>query len=74
MIENNKKYIKYSENEWKMFLANISTKLNNLFKKIFLPKTLKHYNNIWKPYWIIILDVMLKFHNWDIRKEIAKKI
>ena len=47
--------------------------LNNFLKKIFLPKTLKHYNKIGKPYWIIINDNILKFHNWDIRKEIADK-
>lgn len=48
--------------------------LNSLFKKIFLPKTLKHYNSIWKPYWIIINDNMLKFHNWDIRQKIKEEL
>ena len=72
IIEKNKEYIKYSENEWKMFLPNTSTKINNFLKKFFLPKTLKHYNKINKPYWIIITDEMLKFHNWDIRKDIAE--
>ena len=82
IFEENRKYIKYSrdvspdtsDKVWKMFLPNISTKLNNFFKKIFLPKTVKHYNKIGKPYGIIISDEMLKFHNWDIRKEIADKI
>lgn len=46
--------------------------VNNICKKIFLPKTIKTYNKIWKPYWVIINENMLKFHNWDIRKEIAK--
>jgi len=74
VFEENKKYIKYKktplitrERFWVGFL-------NNLFKKIFLPKTLKHYEKIWKPFWIIINDDLLKFHNWDIRKEIAEKI
>ncbi len=48
--------------------------LNNLFKKIFLPKTLNHFNKIWKPYWVIINDNLLKFHNWDIRKKIKEDI
>ena len=50
------------------------TIINNLFKKIFLPKTLNHYEKIWKPYGVIINDSLLKFHNWDIRKQIRKKL
>jgi Fe-S cluster biosynthesis and repair protein YggX len=50
------------------------TILNTLFKKIFLPKTLKHYEKIWKPYGIIINENLLKFHNNDIRKKIRKKL
>ncbi len=50
------------------------TLLNNLLKKIFLPKTLKHYKKIEKPYGVIINDNTLKFHNWDIRKKIKKKL
>jgi hypothetical protein len=41
---------------------------------LFLPKTLKHYNSIWKPYWIIINDEVLKFHNNDLRKKIKKEL
>jgi|SaaInlLV_10m_DNA_3_1039740.scaffolds.fasta_scaffold01124_7 hypothetical protein len=48
--------------------------INYLFKKIFLPKTLKHYAKIWKPFWVIINDNILKFHNWDIRKDIKKEL
>ena len=50
------------------------TIINNLLKKVFLKKTLNHYNKIWKPYGVIINDNMLKFHNWDIRKKISKKL
>jgi hypothetical protein len=50
------------------------TIINNILKKIFLPKTLKHYEKIWKPYGIIINDNLLKFHNNDIRKKIRKKL
>jgi len=49
------------------------SKLNKLLKKIFLPKTLKHYKTLWKPYWVIINDNMLKFHNKDIRKKIKEE-
>lgn len=81
VIENNKSYIKY-----KNILSSFSSKeeriqdrgfvivLNNILKKFFLPKTIKTYNKIWKPYWIIINDNILKFHNLDIRKKIKKNL
>lgn len=85
ILEKNKKYIKYKKcrdvhlwhlkNNWKNkkeAINSIST-LNKFFKKIFLPKTMKHFHKIWRPYWVIINDNMLKFHNWDIRKEISWK-
>ena len=72
IIKYNKKYIKYNKIPL-LTKGGLGVVLNNFFKKIFLPKTLKHYNKIGKPYWIIINDNMLKFHNWDIRKEIADK-
>lgn len=48
--------------------------IDKILKDIFLPKTLKHYNKIWKPYWVIINDNMLKFHNWDIRQKIKEEL
>jgi hypothetical protein len=48
--------------------------VNSIFKKIFLPKTLKHYKKIWKPFWVIINDNMLKFHNGDVREKIKKEL
>ena len=73
IIENNKKYIKYS---WESFWWNclITWFLDKLFKKLFLLKTLKHFEKIAKPYWVIINDDLLKFHNWDIRKSIKKEL
>ena len=44
------------------------------FKKIFLPKTIKKFYALWKPFWVIIRDTMLKFHNKDKRKEIRNAI
>jgi len=82
IIEENKKYVKYRKNTVETRQCLVPTVLNKILKKIFLPKTIKSYNKIctlkevslgWKPYWIIINDNMLKFHNWDIRKEIAEK-
>jgi len=66
-------FLKGDENNLSTEGFNPLNSLNNFLKKIFLPKTLKHYNKIGKPYWIIINDEMLKFHNWDIRKKIADK-
>ena len=77
IIENNKKYIRYKKNIKTPFSPKgegLGVRANNIFKKIFLPKTINHYNELWKPYWIIINDNMLKFHNWDIRKQIANKL
>lgn len=90
IIKENKKYIKITspqpshlkEREQKQYVASFFHKgkriqvwgLNSLLKKIFLPKTLKHYNSIWKPYWIIINNNMLKFHNWDIRQKIKEEL
>ena len=73
LIENNKKYIKYSYNKknWNWVIIKF---LNKIFKFLFLPKTLKHYEKIWKPYWIIINDNILKFHNWDIRQKISNEL
>ncbi len=72
IIEKNKKYIKISKNKknpWK-----ISKILDNLFKKIFINKTIKNYKKLWKPYWIIINNDLLKFHNNDRRKKIKKEL
>ena len=74
IIQENKKYILYNQQGAE---RNIFSKIWNIcescIKYLFLPKTLKHYEKIWKPYWVIINNNMLKFHNWDIRKEISQK-
>ena len=85
IIKNNKNYINFKWNnkknkEWKYALKEVllgysfPTFLNKILKKIFLPKTLKHFEKIWKPSWIIINNNLLKFHNNDIRKEIKSKL
>jgi len=73
-INKNKTYIKYNKTPKIYNYLNIWEILNKIFKKIFLPKTISSYNKINKPYGIIISDDILKFHNWDIRKEISKKM
>ena len=75
IIYNNKKFIQYKKNtkNW-LILDKIITILDKIVKKLLLPKTLSHFEEIWKPYWVIINDDLLKFHNNDIRKEIKKEI
>lgn len=75
LIKENKKYIIYSKNTKEtIFLKYIYTKLDLVVKKIFLPKTLRHFKKLWKPYWIIVNDDLLKFHDNDIRKKTKKEI
>jgi len=52
----------------------VITYINNLLKKIFLQRTIKTHEKLGKPFWVIINDDMLKFHNNDIRKKISKNI
>lgn len=69
----NKNYITYNKNNikkpWK-----IIEKIDSVLKMLFLPKTLKHYEKIWHPYWVIITDHLLKFHNGDIRESTKKDL
>jgi hypothetical protein len=75
IIQENKKYIQYSNTtSERNFFSKLWDSLDNILKKIFLPKTLKHYESIWKPYGIIINNNMLKFHNGDIRRKISEDI
>ncbi len=73
IIDENKKSIifKKSTNQEKYQLISI---LNKVLKSIFLPRSIESCKKLWNPYWIIIHDNMLKFHNNDKRKEIKKEI
>lgn len=46
----------------------------HILKKIFLKKTLRNYERLWRPFWVKITDTMLKFHDKDRRKEIRDRI
>lgn len=72
-IQDNKTYIKYN---WGSFWDNskILNFIDKSIKNIFINKTINSNNKIGKPYWIIISKIMLKFHDWDIRKEISNKL
>lgn len=47
---------------------------NKICRHFFLPRTLAHFEALNKPYGIIINQSVLKFHNADVRKDIAERI
>ncbi len=49
-------------------------KIEKILKNVFLPKTLKSFQKLWYPFWVIISDSMLKFHDQDRRKQIKKDL
>lgn len=69
----------FMHSSWQLFwhkLGNIFwffTLLENLIKKLWLPKTLKSYEKLGKPWWVVISDTMLKFHDQDVRREYRRK-
>lgn len=72
IIEKNKEYIKYS---WKISKdSNIIIYINNIFKKIFLKKTILSFEKLWKPFWVIINDNLLKFHDKDVRMKVRNEL
>ncbi|MBP8016653.1 hypothetical protein KAZ01_01475 [Candidatus Gracilibacteria bacterium] len=73
--EDNLKYIKIQKcgNIEKIF-SPILDLFNNIFKRIFLARTLNKKKNLSNSSGIIISDDMLKFHDNDKRKEIREKI
>ena len=73
IIQKNYSYIQKSQTT--TYSTNICLNfIDGICKKIFLPRSLKHFESIGKPYGVIINDDLLKFHNGDLRKDIAKKI
>ena len=72
-FKENKKFIKFY---WNSFWNNckILNLIDKILKNIFLPKTLKSYEKLWKPYGIVINDDLLKFHDDDRRKQIKESL
>lgn len=73
IIEKNKNFIKYT---WNSTLNNLKILdfIEKVLKKVFLKKTLRTYEKIGKPFWVIINDNLLKFHNGDIREKVKEEI
>lgn len=63
---------------WKLFLIRLGnifgffSLFESVVKKVWLPKTLKTYETLGKPWWVVISDSMLKFHDQDVRREFLK--
>lgn len=45
-----------------------------LLRTLFLPRTKKSFQKLWKPFWVVISDSMLKFHDRDRRKKIRDRV
>jgi hypothetical protein len=73
IIETNKSYTKY---EWVSFgnRSKILDWIDFLLKFLFEKRVLKKFEELWKPYGIIIWKDMLKFHDDDKRVEVREKI
>lgn len=56
------------------FIKYLWDSLESIIKFTLFPKTKKSFQKLWKPFWVIINNDMLKFHNNDRRKEISKEI
>ena len=78
ILDENRSYIKYSSypslplkrNLFKRHLSKILDLFDVVLKRIFLPKTKKSFTKLEKPFWVVISDDLLKFHDKDIRKKI----
>ena len=73
VIQTNISQVLYSWRTWGTWSKILDLK-DILFKKVFLPRTQKHFEQLWKPFWVIINDSILKFHDKDRRKEIRDEV
>ena len=75
IIDNNNTYIKYKK-WWKINNFNWKSLdfIERCLKSIFIIKTKKRFHKLWNPFWVIINDNMLKFHDEDKRIKIRNQI
>ena len=74
IIKDNINYIRYKKNIKNKKDFFILKTLNKLLKSIFIWKTIKSYEKLLKPYWIVITSSMLKFHDNDIRIKVKEDL
>ncbi len=71
IFESNLSYIQYTGVPYKERFFHLYQDIpEGIFKSLFLSWTKKSFQKLWKPFWVIISDDMLKFHNKDRREEI----
>ncbi len=71
--KHNSEYLQYKLVEKKE--GNIAVKyIDNILRKILISRSMKKYEKLWKPEWVIINNTMLKFHDKDRRREIAENV
>lgn len=68
----NKTYIKLQKPTKEV--SKIVEYIDRVIEYVFLPKTLKNYEKLWKPTGVVVSDNMLKFHDQDRRVEIRDEI
>lgn len=66
-------FIVYESNTLRVW-NKVGDFFNSLIRVFLLPKSLSKYEKLWKPFWVIINDSMLKFHDKDARKSIRDQV
>lgn len=77
IISHNKKYIQYSYQDTSRMLYICKPfwdVFEYILRSLFFRKTKKSFHKLWKPFWVIISNDMLKFHDKDTRKSISERI
>ncbi|MBP7773959.1 nucleotidyltransferase domain-containing protein [Candidatus Gracilibacteria bacterium] len=65
---------------WRVFCMKLGSifgflsLFESIIKKLWSPKTLKTYENLGKPWGVVISDTMLKFHDNDQRRKYREKL
>lgn len=73
IIENNKWFVKYEWNSIWDWLKTLDF-IDKILKFLLQSRAIKKYEQLWKPYWIVIWKNILKFHDDDKRVEFREKI
>ena len=72
-MENEKYKINVSDKNWNKRIE-FYKKINQFIRYFLLPKTMGSQIKLWNPEWVIISDMILKFHDQDRRKKIRDTI
>lgn len=70
----NSQYFIYSDAHFASSFWEFCRSLNSLIRHFLLPHTLRTYEKMWRPEWVVISDQILKFHDRDRREVIRDTI